>query len=51
MDCINLGPCNLYFELAQTEQDISDPYVMNMRQAQRNQLQLLSCNTRKRYIK
>ena len=37
MDCINLGPCNLYiFEFAQTEQDISDPCVMNVRQAQRN---------------
>ena len=36
MDCINLGPCNSYFEFAQTEQDISDPCVMNVRQAQRN---------------
>ena len=35
-DCIILGPCNLFFELAQTEQDISDPCVMNVRQAQRN---------------
>ena len=36
MDCINWGPCNLYFEFAQTEQDISDPCVMNVRQAHRN---------------
>ena len=33
MDCINLG---LYIELAQTEPDIPDPCVMNVRQAQRN---------------
>ena len=43
MDRINLGPCN-FFELAQTEQDISDPCVMSVRQAR-------SRNTRKHHIK
>ena len=36
MDCINWGPVIYIFEFAQTEQDISDPCVMNVRQAQRN---------------
>ena len=36
MDYINLGPCNLFFEVAQTEQDISNPCVMNVRQAKQN---------------
>ena len=36
MDYIGLGPCNLYFEFTQTEQDISDPCVLNARQAQQN---------------
>ena len=30
------APCNSYSWVAQTEQDISDPCVMNVRQAQRN---------------
>ena len=36
MDCINLGPVIYIFEFAQTEQDISDPCVMHVRQTQRN---------------
>ena len=27
IDCIDLGPCNLYFWVCTTEQDISDPCV------------------------
>ena len=36
MDYINWAPVIYIFELAQTEQDISDPCVMNVRQAQHN---------------
>ena len=37
MDCINkLAPVIYIFEFAQTEEDISDRCVMNVRQAQRN---------------
>ena len=31
------APVICIFEIAQTEQDVSDPCVMNVRQAQRNQ--------------
>ena len=51
MDCINLDPCNLYFEFAQTEQDISDPCGMNVRQAQRNHYNSEAATAEECYIK
>ena len=36
MDCIKLGHCNYISEFEQTEQDISEPCVMNVRQTQQN---------------
>ena len=45
------APVIYIFEFAQTEQDVSDPCVLNVRASNPAEpLQLRNCNTRKRYI-
>ena len=45
------APVIYIFEFAQREQDISDPCVMNVRQAQQNNYTSEAANTRKHFIK